>query len=236
MSYTPPDLPFPLFEEWEPGAVIATPAAGITMGAPVDAMGERYRLIVEFDLNSKDAYDEMVDTYPAAWVEYYGEGTSVPGYSLENALKLQEALKFWLYMNEGETANVVPYNKGFISSSTEEEESENGSPVYIDDAQAAFKNTPRISPYTQRDGTYENPNATYDQEVYSLVVNGEELPVVHGNGGLLTIDSDKLTDKPQYSVMYSSGYRSMLEYEATQKLPTTPWEYGGSYHTGKNTY
>lgn len=195
------------------------PAGFINMDAPVDAMGERYRVITEFDLSSEAAYDSMLEKYPDAWKTYYDE--DAPEYSEENALKLQEAIKFYLYISDGETANVEIYESGGIIS--------------IDGV--ALSDAPAMpSPYASQGGAYENPNAFHDREVYDTVTNGgvNPLPTVTLNSEV-TISS-RTTDKAHLAEMYSEEQLAMKEYETTKAAPKSPYDWGGPYATGKNTY
>lgn len=197
------------------------PAAAISMDTPVDSLGERYRLIVEFDLSSSYAYDAKLVDYPNAWEAYYDE-TPAPAYTPENAVKLQEAIKFWLYMNEGETVN---FDDTFDSNGV----FSHGEEIRID--------APRISPYMREGGgTYENPNATWDQEVYDRVTNNGADPLP-----LLEMDSDRpisdrAIDKPQISHMYSAEQLARREYEISRAIPKSEYDWGGPYASGKNTY
>jgi len=68
---------------------------------PIDARTEPYREIVQFDLSSSDSYNSIVAKYPDAWNAYYETGAA-PAYSPDNAVKLQSAISFWLYMSAGE--------------------------------------------------------------------------------------------------------------------------------------
>lgn len=195
------------------------PAAAITMNSPVDSLGERYRLVVEFDLSSEEAYDAMVTEYPDAWDAYYDEAVA-PAYSPENAVKLQEAIKFWLYMDDGETVNVDPSFDSVFSQ---------GEEIRVD--------APRVSPYMRESGgTYENPDAAYNQDVYDRVTNGETEPIP-----LLETDSsrdvaDRAIDKPQLLDMYSSYQLARSEYELHRSSPVSQYDQFGPYATGKNTY
>jgi hypothetical protein len=200
------------------------PAAAISMDTPVDSLGERYRSIVEFDLSSVVSYDAFVTKYPTAWDAYYGPelpALDAPSYSPENALKLQEAVKFYLYMNEGETINVEPYDYGGLLS----------------DGDNILVTAPSITPYAaESGGAYENPNAFYDQDVYDRVTNNgtEALP-------LLEMDSARdinarAVDKPQLLEMYSTEQLAMKEYEVSRNTPVSDYDWGGSYATGRNTY
>lgn len=197
-----------------------TPAAAITMDAPVDSLGERYRNIVEFDLSSQEVYAAMLVKYPEAWSSYYDE--VAPSYTPENSVKLNEAIKFWLYITDSETINVEDYAFGDGLYSDGEE-------VRVD--------APRLSPYmSEGGGTYENPNAAYDQEVYDRVTTNGTVPLP-----LLEMDGDKdvssrTVDKPQLSSMYSAEQLAMVEYEISRAAPKSQYDQFGPYATGKNTY
>jgi hypothetical protein len=201
------------------------PAGFITMAAPVDAQGERYRTTVEFDLTSPDAYAVMVAKYSSAWPEYYG--TSAPQYSPAAAAKLQEAIKFWLYINDGEVANVdFPTNLSHedVTTSTE------GGIVSLDEN--FFRPSPRVSPYTQDGGsTYENPNAVHDQAVFDNVTSGGLNPLPK-----VTMNSEKLISGRKNASLYSAEQQSMREYQVSKAAPKSPYDYGGPYNTGGNTY
>jgi hypothetical protein len=200
------------------------PAAAITLDTPVDSYGERYRDIVEFDLSSPTAYASIVTRFPNAWDSYYGpEIPSIvtPAYSDENAVLLREAVKFYLYINEGETINVDLYAPGGL----------------ISDGEAIRSDSPRISPYTaEGGGAYENPNAFYDQAVYNSVTSNGTQPIP-----LLPTDgsrdmADRAVAKPYLSDLYSSAQLLMKEYEVTKASPKTEYDWGGSYSSGRNTY
>lgn len=197
------------------------PAAAITMETPVDSLGERYRLIVEFDLSSEEAYDAKVAEYPDAWEAYYDEAP-VPAYSPENALRLQESIKFWLYMNEGETINVdETFDSNGVFSQGEE--------VRVE--------APRISPYmSESGGTYEHPNATWDQEVYNRVTNdgADPLPLLETDSSREV--SSRTVDRPQIADMYSAEQLARREYELHRSSPVSQYDHYGPYATGKNTY
>lgn len=195
------------------------PAAAITMDSPVDSLGERYRLVVEFDLSSEEAYDDMVTEYPDAWEAYYDE-TPTPAYTSENALKLQEAIKFWLYMDDGETINVDPSFDSVFSQ---------GEEIRID--------APRVSPYmSESGGTYENPDAVWNQEVYDNVTTDgtDPIPLLETDGSRDV--ADRIIDKPQIGEMYSAYQLARREYELHRSSPVSQYDWGGSYATGKNTY
>lgn len=205
-------------------------SGSIEMAAPVDAAGERYRNIVEFDLTDSDVYDDMLAKYPTAWVEYYDD--SAPGYSAENAVKLQEAIKFHLYINEGESANVVPF---LVESGEEEEIAFEVYEGIISNYEGAFKDAPRISPYMKESGgTYEHPNAFYDQTVYGNVESSGFLPLVIMDGD--TAINDRVAVNANLADMYSVEQLALKEYQTSRATPKSQYDWGGSYSTGKNTY
>lgn len=208
-------------EEFQP-----TPAAAISMNTPVDSLGERYRSIIEFDLSSEEVYDAMVVKYPTAWDLYY-DGTdfagSAPAYTPEDAVRLQEAIKYYLYTTETETANVAfsTYIEGLM----------------IDDADEIRVDAPRLHPYmSESGGTYENPDAAYNQEVYDRVTNDgvDPIPLLPTDGSRAI--ADRLVDKAYLGDMYSTEQQAMLEYQISRAAPKSEYDQFGSYATGKNTF
>lgn len=202
-----------------------TPAAAITMNTPVDSLGERYRKIVEFDLSSAESYDAMVVKYPNAWGLYY-DGTAfagaAPAYTPEDALRLQEAIKYYLYTTESETANVD--FSTFIDG-------------LIDDADEIRVDAPRLHPYmSESGGTYENPDAAYNQEVYDRVTNDgvDPIPLLETDSSRLIID--RVADKPHLASMYSAEQKTMFEYQISRATPKSEYDQFGSYAVGKNTF
>lgn len=193
----------------------AYPAGFIDMAAPVDAMGERYRSVVEFDLSDSAAYTAIATAYSDAWDTYYGTGAA-PAYSHENALKLQEAVKFWLYISDGETANVEAYASGGIISKDND----------------ALVSQPRISPYTAESGsTYENPNVFYDQTTYDNVTTDGANPIPH-----VQMNGERAISSRKNASLYSAEQQAMKEYQITKAAPKSPYDWGSPYNTGGNTY
>lgn len=184
----------------------------IVKDTQIDSLGERSRDIVEFDLNSEEAYDDIVAEYPDAWDTYYSTG-SAPAYTYENAVALKEALAFYLYITEDETYQDVI-------------------------AEESIDFAPYIREEGSSTGTYENPDAFYDPEVYDRVTNGgvDPVPRVELNGDKVVGANDLTTEKPQYADMYSSEQLASTEYETVRKGPKTAYDWGGPYATGKNTY
>lgn len=184
----------------------------IVKDTPIDSLGERYRDIVEFDLNSEAAYDGIVTDYPDAWDAYYGTGAA-PAYSYENALALKDAVAFYLYITEDETYQDVP-------------------------AERAVDFAPYIREEGSSIGTYENPDAYYDEDVYNRVTNdgADPVPRVEMDGSKIVGAGNLTTEKPQYTEMYSAEQLASTEYETVRKGPRTAYDWGGAYATGKNTY
>ena len=173
-----------------------------------DSRTLRYEDLTNFDTTSEDYYTYILDKYPDAWADYYGG--SAPAYSEDNAVKLQEAFAFYLYINED-----------FTESRVADESVE-------------------IAPYIESEGTsvgtYENPDAFYNPEVYDRVTNdgADEIPRVQLNGE--KIISSRTTDKPHLADIYSAEQLASTEYETTRNGPKSMHDWGGPYATGGNTY
>ncbi len=184
----------------------------IVKDTPIDSLGERYRDIVDFDLTSEEVYDDLVADYPDAWDAYYSTGAA-PAYSYENASSFKDALAFYLYITEDETYQYV-----------------------------ASEDSTDFAPYIREEGsspgTYENPDAYYNQDVYDRVTNSgaDPLPRVEMDGDKVIGANNLTTDKPQYAEMYSTEQLAATEYETVKKGPKTAYDWGGAYATGKNTY
>ena len=181
--------------------------------AGIDSLGEKYRDIVEFDLNSSVSYDSIVSTYPTAWDTYFGGSSGAPSYSSENALKLKEAIAFYLWISEDESYEDVA-------------------------AIPSIDFSPYIREEGSSTGTYENPNAFYDVDVYNRVTdNGaNSLPRVDLGGDRVisaSLDSGRSVD---FSTLYSSEQLGSTEYETVRKGPKSVYDWGGPYATGKKTY
>lgn len=208
-----PFLPHPSIQPY--------PAAAITMDAPVDSLGERFRDIVEFDLSSPRSYAEMVAKYPRAWELYYNDQVT-PEYSPENAIKLRDAIRFFLYITTTETINV---DETFISDGVFSQ----GEQVRVDSVE--------ISPFMRESGgTYRHPNAFSDVEVYNReTVDGTvELPLLRMASSRLI--SERLEGRPHLGKMYSSAQLAMTEYEISRATPGTEYDQFGPYATGRNTF
>jgi len=179
----------------------------------IDSLGEKYRNIVEFDLNSEAAYDDIVSQYPNAWDEYFGGSSGAPDYSFENAQKLQEALAFFLYVSDGETYDDIA-------------------------AEESIDFAPYIREEGSSTGTYENPDAFYDTDVYNRVTNdgADPVPRVELNGER-TVGSVLGSGRDvNYSDLYSSEQLNSTEYETVRNGPKSFYDWGSPYATGKKTY
>lgn len=201
------------------------PGTKIVQDTPTKAYREPYVEGVEFD-HSAATWTELTTKYPNAWTTYYNE--PLPAYSAENSVKLGEAIRFWQYMNVGET---ITYDKDF-----------NGNTYGSGETRVAT-----YAPEGANSGTYSHPDGFYDPGVYSRTVgrdnNGDidptmagELPRVGLDGGRV-IGEGPLADlsggaAPLGTALFSEEYVDLTEYKTTHRVPTTPYEWGGPYAVG----
>lgn len=184
---------------------------------PINSSGDKVNT-VEFDHTSEAAYDAIAAEYPNAWDTYYDDGISpAPAYSLENADKLQTAVNFYLYVNP--------------EARLEEEFLQTPSLDSVD-----------LAPYIREEGssvgTYENPDAFYDEDVYDRVTSGGTvaLPRVELDGSrTINAKADSGRDV-DFAQLFSSEQLNSTEYETVRKGPRSAYDWGGAYASGKNTY
>ncbi|MFA5626244.1 MAG: hypothetical protein WC965_02050 [Thiohalomonadaceae bacterium] len=210
------------------------PDTEITQDTSTNAYRDQYTPVAEFDVNSKEAYDLLANytngTYKDAWNEYYGTGNA-PAYSVENAYKLQEAIKFWKYVNVGEEISTFPMgesddNTDFLARSV------------VGDAWAEKNSwgsrdgkTKPVQTFVE-DGekvAYLHPNEFYDGELHARAVSNGYSKKTQDINGEVAIASD-----PQG--LFSAGYTSKTEYATTHASPKTGYEWGGEYAVGRNSY
>lgn len=210
-----------------PDNTVPKPGTSILQDTRTKSYREPYAPGVEFVIDSQGVYSEFAGKYPHAWVEYYG-GVSQPSYSPENAVKFQEAIRFWEYNNIGET---VTFPKPALPNTY-------GAPE-LPATGEDVKQPSWVANFAPRggDATYENPEAFYDGNVYARTVGKNsdgtsgatgELPRAILNG------SRQIADNP--NDIFSSGYVTKTEYETTYSVPKTPYEWGGEYATSKRRY
>lgn len=179
----------------------------------IDSLGEKYRDIVEFDLNSEAAYDGIVSTYPDAWDTYYGGSSGAPDYTPDNALQLKEALAFYLWITEDEEYGEIP-------------------------AEESIDFAPYIREEGSGTGTYEHPNAFYDTDVYNRVTNDgdDPLPRVELNSERTIASTTGSGRDVDYAEIFSAEQLQSTEYETVRKGPQSFYDWGGPYATGKKTF
>lgn len=209
--------------------------------APVDSQGERYTNTgksFDFVYRNEESYNELVGDYKQAWISYFEIEThdengqeipfSMPAYSEENAQKLQDVIRFALYMDSEEEVNVELTNDG---------EPIRGHGVWSE-GEKIRNDSPRFSPYAGQDGSYENPETFYNQELYDEVTdNGQDpIPTLEMDGDRIILTNTELSERPHLAEVWSSDYREGTEYESVRRGPKTPWEWGGPYATGKRSH
>src|SRR5690554_6177003 len=124
------------------------PGVLIEQNTPTKSYRQPFVDGVEFD-TSEATWDALLESYPKAWTTYYNE--TAPSYSEENAVRLGEAIRFWQYMNVGET---VTYQKG--ANENTYGSGENGVETY--------------APEGADSGTYTHPDGFYDPGTYARTV------------------------------------------------------------------
>lgn len=196
-------------------------AASNVNATPVDSQGERYATIIDFDVSSADVYSKIKDEvlYQTAWDTYFDEENGIPQtYTPENALKLREAVKFYLYFNDDEIVNYDPtYPSDGVWSEGEK----------------VRQNSVGIT----RMAPFENPAVfhDYDQYVSSIggdVDNPQPIPLIVPDG---TKGAVVTADKPWMAEVVTSEYLTLNEWESTKRSPKTEYEFGGAYSVGKNS-
>lgn len=191
------------------------PGTSITQDTPTKAYREGYIKGVEFD-HSEATWDKLVDEFPAAWEAYYNE--TQPSYSEENSVKFGEAIRFWQYMNVGET---ITYSKEFNENTYG-----NG-----EDKVATY------APEGADSGTYSHPDGFYNPEVYANTLGPDnELPrVEYGGERVIGLGQTAEFDdgvRPVGTELFSDEYTDLTEYKTTHRPPNTPYEWGGPYAIG----
>lgn len=217
-----------------------TPVETISQSGVIDGSTERFRVKYEFDVNDPSAYSAAWTAYPSAWNVYlgvtgktfgntpFGGTSSVEGESLANPVVLQQAINFYIYTAGADTLFDEAQQEILVTAS-----------VATDSQQ--FRRLENYIPETGSGiGTYENPNAFYDPDVYNRVVDSSDnLPRVTLDGSQ-TI-SQKYNSSDQVVTVMTSTTLSRTEYESVLNGPNSSldvvensgfYDWGGPYATG----
>lgn len=200
------------------------PGTKITQKTPTVAYRDKITPVAEFDVNSKAAYDQMVIDFPNAWDEYFGGSGGAPAYTPEDAVKLQEAVRFWQYMNIGED---------ILEEPTNQTEADAWAAQNRWHSEHATTFAPKAG-----DAAYENPEAFYDPEVYDrqVVPDGDGNRDPQGLERLPLDSAQTISAHDPKDDVFDTEYLGMTEYETTHRSPANPYEWGGEYAVGKNVY
>ena len=217
-----------------------TPVETISQAGVIDGSTERFRVKYEFDVNDAAAYEAAWTSYPSAWDIYLGVTgktfantdfsgtTTVEEEILPNPVVLQQAINFYIYTT------------GEDSSFTEAQQEILVTAAVATDSQQ-FRRLENYIPETGSGiGTYENPNAFYDPDVYNRVVDASDnLPRVSLDGSQ-TISYKYNSSDSVVNVMTSTTL-SRTEYQAVINGPDSAldtvensgfYDWGGPYATG----
>ena len=178
---------------------------------------------VEIDATNSEAYDKLKNDFPLAWDSYFGGSGGAPAYSPDNALKLQEAVRFWEYMNVGE----------FVTQLVTNHAAENDPDKFgtLTDAKEFAENTSSVGVFPTPEGGLKKPASYYDPAAYTENTSTINNEVVFAGTG---VNSDRTVNDPRG--IFSAGYTTLDEYETTRRVAETPYEWGSEYSVGRNTY
>ena len=209
----------------------------ITQTGRIDGSTERYRNSYEFDTSNPQAYQQAWLDYPSAWDVYFGttgktfantpfEGTAeLEGKLLQNPQILLQAISFYIY-TEGEDILFAEAQREVlelrVASSTD------GIPLVDDGRIRAMEQY--ITDRGTGIGTYENPDAFYNPEVYDNVVSSDGfLPRVTMSGSQTL--SSKYAGEAVLEVL-STDAQLQTEYENVLNLSDSTYGWGSPYATG----
>lgn len=213
-----------------------TPVETISQSGVIDGSTERFRVKYEFDVNDPSAYSAAWTAYPSAWNVYLGvtgktfgntpfDGTSsVEGESLANPVVLQQAINFYIYTAGADTLFDEAQQEILVTAVAASDGRIRSLENYIKETGSG-------------NGTYENPNAFYDTDVYERVANASDfLPRVTLNGDQTISQKTDSGRDVDFSQIFSSDQLTSTEYETTRNGPSGFYDWGSSYATGKKTY
>jgi hypothetical protein len=209
----------------------------ISQAGRIDGSTERYRTKYEFDTSSESAYEAAWVAYPSAWDVYVGTSgatssiipfsgnTEIEGELVSNPVALLRAISFYIY-TEGEDTLFAEAQreelKFRVLSSTD------GTPL-VDDGRIRSMEK-YITERGSGTGTYENPDAFYNPEVYDNVVSSDGfLPRVVLDGSQTL--ADKYAGQPVLDVL-TTNEKARTEYENVTKGAESEYGWGSSYATG----
>jgi len=213
----------------------ATTFESVTQNGVIDGSGERFRNKYQFDVNDENAYEQAWVDYPNAWDVYLGTVgetfsdhafngvTEVEGEELSNPQVLLQAINFYIY-----TTGEDPLFAEAQEEQLETQSTVDGVPLSDSGRLQSFDKYVRDE--GSGVGTYENPNAFYDSEVYDNVVSSDGfLPRVTMNGEqtLSTkYDGDVVLD------VLTTEEKNRTEYENVLNGPDSAYGWGSPYATG----
>lgn len=215
-------------------ALNATTFETVSQAGRIDGSTEQYRLKYEFDTSNPEAYEAAWEKYPSAWDVYLGTSgknfantpfdgeTEVEGELASNPQVLLQAISFYIY-TEGEDVLFAEAQREVLQLRVAN--STDGIPLVDDGRIRTFEKY--IRDEGSGVGTYENPNAFYDPEVYDAVVSTDGyLPRVTLNGSQ-TLE-DKYVGQPILNVL-TPDEKSRTEYENVVKGAESEYGWGSPY-------
>jgi hypothetical protein len=209
----------------------------ISQNGSIDGSTERYRIKYEFDVSSPTEYENAWTQYPSAWDVYLGTTgknfgntpfsgeTLVDGKLLPNSQVLLQAISFYVY-TEGEDTLFAEAQQEVLRfrvlSATD------GTPL-VDDGR--IRSLERyITETGSGTGTYENPDAFYNPEVYDNVVSSDGfLPRVILDGSQTL--ANKYVGQPVLEVL-TTAEKNRTEYENVINGAESEYGWGSAYSTG----
>lgn len=211
-----------------------TPGIEIVQKTGTKSYRDMYSPGVEIDAMSAKSYNDLKSEFPGAWDSYFGGTSGAPGYTPENALKLQEAVRFWEYMNVGEiVTQLVPTDTGEVDEVTEEPIMRQGT---IEEPKAFAGNTIADARYPYfKEGALLRPEAFYDPEAYAstTTTSNDDLAGVDTVLASTGVNSDRTLGSDPLNI-FSPGYENLTEYNTTRRVAETPYEWGSEYSVGRN--
>jgi len=218
-------------------ALNATTVEAISQAGRIDGSTEQFRVKYEFDVSSPEAYENAWTAYPSAWDVYLGTSgknfsntpfsgeTLVEGKILPNAQVLLQAISFYIY-TEGEDTLFAEAQREVLK--VRAVDATDGVPLVDDGRIRAMEQY--ITDRGTGTGTYENPDAFYNPEVYDNVVSSDGfLPRVVLDGSQTL--ADKYAGQPVLDVL-TTNEKARTEYENVTKGAESEYGWGSQYATG----
>lgn len=209
----------------------------ITQVGNIDGSTERYRVKYEFDVSSPTEYENAWTQYPSAWDVYLGTTgknfsntpfsgeTLVEGKLLPNSQVLLQAISFYVY-TEGEDTLFAEAQREVLQLRVAN--ATDGIPLVDDGRIRTFEKY--IRDEGSGVGTYENPDAFYNPEVYDNVVSSDGfLPRVTLNGSQTL--ASKYEGEAVLEVL-STDAQLQTEYENVRSLSDSTYGWGSPYASG----